>query len=465
MRIEDIRFNDFEPKYVQLCEYLKKMINKNIIHDGEKLPTIRNLSAIISVNKSTVVNAYKKLEYEGYAVSKMGSGTYAKRRDLIRVFKKQYRGTLKSIDMDKSNDVIDFTGETTSESLFPIKDFKSIINEVLDRDGAEALIYQDPLGYERLRSTISKKYWDSSINSSEILIVSGAQQGIDLAARTILNANDYVVVEKPTYGGALSVFKSMKAEILEIDSLIDGPDLDAFEKHLKKHKVKIFYTMSYFQYPSGVTISQEKKKRLIELAEEYDFYIVEDDYLSELIYDDSIDYVPMKKLDYCDRVIYIKSFSKIFLPGIRLGYMIVPIKIRDSLQLAKINTDIATSSLMQHVLQVYIEKNYWEKRSRSLTDIYKERYNCMIDCINDILGDKVKFIKPGGGLHIFLKLKRKRTNSIRLYNDLKKEHVLITPGVMFFNNGNDGLGYFRISFSEVNCEEIRKGIEVINKYI
>ena len=254
--------------------------------DGEKLPTIREYTDYLGVNKITVINAYKKLEQEGFAYQKIGSGTYAKKKENVSLFRREYSKTFKIL-LTKENldDIIDFSGETVGEFLFPIDEFKKIINKVLDRDGAEALISQSSLGYEKLRKTINDVFWDNTVEDEDILIVSGAQQGIDIASKAILNINDNVIVERPTYGGALSVFKWRRANIFEVDMEEDGINLDAFEKIVKKNKIRCFYTMSYFQNPTGINYSLEKKKKLIELAEKYDFYIIEDDYLSELNYD------------------------------------------------------------------------------------------------------------------------------------------------------------------------------------
>ena len=254
----------------------------------------------------------------------MGSGTYAKKREITDYFRKEYSKEIKLIKNNYEKNIIDFTGESSRKVNFPINQFKRVINEVLDRDGADALIKEEAFGYTNLRQTINKVFWENSLNIEDLLIVSGAQQGIDIASKAILNINDNVIVEKPTYGGALSVFKWRRANIFEVEMEKDGVNLEDFEEILKKNRIRCFYTMSYFQNPTGVSYSLEKKKKLIELAEKYDFYIIEDDYLSELIYEESVEYIPFKWLDRSDRVIYIKSFSKIFLPGIRLGYIICP---------------------------------------------------------------------------------------------------------------------------------------------
>jgi DNA-binding transcriptional MocR family regulator len=461
----EIEFTFDIPKYIEISKYIKKMIDENIFADGEKLPSIRKLSKILMVNEVTIVSAYKKLEAEGYAYQKMGSGTYVKRRDSNIKFKKEYSNTLKKIPGEELRKYIDFTGETNSCEYFPVTVFKDVLNEVLDRDGAEAFAYKESLGYEGLRESISSFFWDNKINAEDILIVSGAQQGIDIAAKSIINIHDNVVIEKPTYGGALTVFKWRRANIFEVDILEDGIDLLQFQDILKKNKIKCFYAMSYFQNPTGATYSLEKKLRILELAEIYDFLIVEDDYLSELIYDNK-PYKSFKSLDTNDRVIYIKSFSKIFLPGIRLGYMISPEKCKEHIQNSKINTDISTSSLMQRALDLYINKDLWKQHMIYLNLAYKDKYEFMIQCIEKYLGTKVSYYTPGGGIHFYFKISAQvKINSMELFYHCKDRKVLITPGDLFYKNAHEGNNYFRLSFSEIKKPEIEEGIKIISEML
>jgi len=454
------------PKYIQISRHIKKLMDTNAIEDGEKLPSIRGLASSLNVNTVTIVNAYKKLQSEGYTVQKVGSGTYAKRKDSSKSVKKHYSDAFKSLSSNLLKDYIDFSGETTCSDFFPVATFKNVLNEVLDRDGADALVYQEVLGFIGLRETINKNFWNSSTDIEAILIVSGAQQGIDIASKALINVNDNVVVEKPTYGGALSVFKGRRANIFEVDIRNDGIDIIQFEKILKKNKIKCFYTMSYFQNPTGSTYSLEKKKQILYLAEVYDFYIIEDDYLSELIYSSEIKYYSFKSLDVNDRVIYIKSFSKIFLPGIRIGYLISPQKFIEQIQNSKINTDIATSSLMQRALELYINKGYWKEHISYLNVEYKKRYEYMILAIENNLDQKIQYHPPGGGLNLYLKLDDKlNLNCIELFYKCKKEKVLITPGVLFYKNPWEGEKYFRIGFSQVSNDKILKGIDIISKIL
>lgn len=450
------------PKYIQLAKHIKQLIDMNIIEDGEKLPSIRELSKFLCVNSVTIINVYKKLQNEGYAVLKMGSGTYAKRKEVTRNFKKEYSEVFKKLSTNNIKQYIDFSGEITCSDFFQVDTFKSVLNEVLDRDGIDALVYQEFLGYEGLRKSINKFFWDDNLNIENILIVSGAQQGIDIASKAMINVNDNIILEKPTYSGAISVFKGRRANIFEVDMLDDGIDLYQFEKILKKNKIKCFYTMSYFQNPTGMSYSLEKKKGILRLAEKYDFYIIEDDYLSELIYDDEIEYKSFKQLDDKDRVIYIKSFSKIFLPGIRLGYLIMPELFKENIQTSKINTDISTSSLMQRALEVYINKGFWKEHINNLNIAYKERYNYMEQCIKNILGDMVTYKSPRGGLNFFLKLSNEvKIDSMSLFYKCLKEGVILTPGVIFYKQVRDGNKFVRFGFSQVSEEQIFRGITVI----
>ncbi|MBN1037937.1 PLP-dependent aminotransferase family protein [Clostridium botulinum] len=460
---KEIKFEDEIPKYVQISNFTKSLIEKKVIKDKEKLPTIRELAKALEVNSVTIVNAYNKLKAEGYAYQKVGSGTYAKVKEFPNIFRREYLNTLKKLRIDELHNIVDFTGETNTEVLFPIEDLKKIIDKVLDRDGANALIANNSYGYKNLISTINNVFWDNQLNEEDILIVSGAQQGIDIVSKGILNINDNVVVEKPTYGGALSVFKWKKANIFEVPIKEDGIDLDKFEKILQKNNIRCFYTMSYFQNPTGVSYSLEKKKRILELAETYDFYIMEDDYLSELIYEKSIEYIPFKWLDRNERVIYIKSFSKIFLPGIRLGYLVAPEVFRESLQNSKFNTDITTSSLMQRALDLYIYESKWKENIKALNIEYSKRYNIMQKILDNDFGDLVSYIDPRGGLNFYLTLKDSKINSKELFLRLRKKGVYITPGIMFFTSHNDGKNTFRIGFYQTDEDKILKGLSILRE--
>lgn len=462
---EEFKFEEEIPKYIQIADFIRKKIDKRLIQDKEKLPSIRSLSKILNVNNVTIVSAYSKLKNEGYAYQKMGSGTYAKKKEMTTVFRKEYSKIMKSLYSSDFEKIIDFTGETINEVMFPIDDLRDIINEVLERDGANALISQSRYGYRQLISTINRVFWNESVNEEDMIIVSGAQQGIDIAAKGLLNINDNVIVEKPTYSGALSVFRWKKANIFEVGLEEDGIDLKKFEKILRKNKIRCFYTMSYFQNPTGISYSLEKKLKILELAEIYDFYIIEDDYLSELIYNKDIEYIPFKLLDRNDRVIYIKSFSKIFLPGIRLGYLIAPKELSEVLQNSKVNTDITTSSLMQRALEKYIDLGKWKDNISRMNHEYSNRYNLMKSILDRDFKDYVTYVDPKGGLSVYVMLNDKNIDSRKLFMNLRKRNVYITPGAIFFNSSKEGRESFKICFYQTNEKKIKEGMVILKEEI
>lgn len=454
-------FTDQVPKYIQLYNHIKYLIEKGLVKDGEKLPPLREMALFLHVNKSTVISAYEKLKSEGLAVLKVGSGTYIKRKELSFNFKRVYKRIYKSLSKENLKEYVDFTGEAACSEYFPVAKFKEVIDEVLERDGSEALSYTDSEGYEGLRASISKKFWGSSLNKDKLLIVTGAQQGIDLISKAIININDSVIVEKPTYSGALSVFINRRANVFDVEMQDDGIDLEKMEKILKSNKVKCFYTMSYFQNPTGITTSKAKKMAILNLAKIYDFYIIEDDYLSDMRYDKSIEYSTYRSLDPYNRVFYIKSFSKIFLPGIRIGYLIPPKKYLETCQNYKLSTDIGTSTLMQRALQLYIEKGYYEEYLEKLRCIYEHKYAFIKDKINEILGSYVKFIAPSGGFSFYLEIKNDCINSMELFHKALEKKVILSPGVLYYKNEAEGGKYFKLAYSEIEDEVIIKGLNSI----
>lgn len=467
MDLYNIEFKEIEkPKYVQISDHLKKLIEQGILCDGEKLPTIRSLAKKLAVNSQTVISAYDRLQEEGYVLQRVGSGTYVKKKDNSKSIKKLYSDVFRKLKADALDEYIDFAGETTSSAYFPVELFKEVINNVLDRDGANALVYQDLLGYEGLRESIVKYFWENRISADDVLIVSGAQQGIDIITKALINNNDGIIVEKPTYSGALAVFNWRKCDIYEVEIESDGMNINKLEAILKRNNIKFLYLMSYFQNPTGITYSHEKKKKILQLADIYNFYIIEDDYLAELIYNKDIKYESFKSMDINDRVIYIKSFSKIFLPGIRLGYVITPSEYRDIIQNTKMNTDISTSSLMQRALELYIRMGHWKEHIKFLNTQYSKRYFHLLNRLQMDLSSVVDFYDPGGGLNIYLKIKGDiKLTSIELFNHCRHNKVLITPGGIFYKNHVEGSAYFRIGFSRTDEEEIDRGLDIISKIL
>lgn len=448
-----------EPMYLQVYEGMRTLIEEGSIRPEEKLPTIRSLAGKLGVNNVTIVNAYKLLEQKGYVYSRVGSGTYVRGMskpnsivDSVGDFDLIDQGHIKM-----NQNQINFSTSTPNPKLFPVKEFKEVLNEVLDRDGGFAFGYQEAQGYYPLRESI-KMYMEEKgigVDINEIHVISGAQQGIDIVAKALVGFNDTIVVESPTYTGATAAFKSRGANIIEIPMMEDGIDIKELEEVLKSVSPKLIYVMTSFQNPTGVTYSEDKKIQLLYLAQKYNTYILEDDYLPELSFSGNRS-MPIKAIDANNKVIYLKSFSKIFMPGIRIGFLVAPAEIAKGVLSAKHTTDISSASLMQRAFDLYLRKKKWEQHIDMMWKIYKEKYDDMVKYLRE-MAPFIEFFDPLGGIHIWGKTD---IDSSALLSLARQKGVIAAPGSVFYLDDRRS-NFFRLSFVGVERDEIPKGIELL----
>ena len=444
-----LKLDNSNSKYVQIYNHVKSLIVKNKIKEHEKLPPIRKLADFINVNNATIVKVYELLEKEGYVYKVVGSGTFVSPINLK-----------KDRSISSNKDIIHFESGNPSKDMFPLNNFKSAINMALEKDGASIFEYDEGKGSEDLREELATYLKDKKINTNKdnIQIISGAQQGIDIVCKGLINYSDVVFVEEPTYNGALEVFKSRGAKIITIPMLDNGIDIGILKLKLEKIKPKLIYVMPNFQNPTGISYSSYKKKKLIELSEKYDFYILEDDFISDFTFD-SEDNRPLKSYDMKNRVIYIKSFSKILMPGLRIGIVDIPKELQKKILWAKYSSDISTPGLIQKSMYYYMKYFDWIEYLKSIDKVYTKKYRLTKALLEEKLGDKLKISKSQGGLNFFLELPR-GYSSHKFYNFLLEKGVCITPGTYFFDNIMDDR-FFRINIANETIENIEKGITII----
>jgi DNA-binding transcriptional MocR family regulator len=453
------------PMYQQLGDSLHKLIFEGKLAPNYKLPPIRIMAEKLNVNTSTVINAYKYLENKKVVYSQMGSGTYVSPLLISDIPEPVLNSQINTFDKRtryKLENALNFATTSTSENLFPVDEFKQIFNEVLERDKGLAFNYQESQGYPPLRKSICNylSYYGIKSSYEKIQIISGAQQGIDIISKAILKSSDIVFVEKPTYYGAIGAFASRGAEIIEIPLEKDGIDINLLESYMKLYTPKFIYIMTYYQTPTSISYSLEKKRKLLQISEKYDTYIIEEDNLSDFNYSETPN-IPLKALDYKNRVIYIKSFSKILMPGLRLGFMILPQKIMQEVNLAKHTTDISTSGFIQRALDLYLQNDLWIEHTKYVCNIYKKRYEQIIKFINKYLKDYVEYIPPNGGLTLWLKFNTV-INIEDFCNKLLEENIIVSPGTLF-SLSEENMPYIRISFASVKKEDIPNGIKAMQK--
>jgi len=442
--------------YIQVFDGIKKMIQEGKFERDHKLLTIRAASLALSVNSSTIVKAYDMLEKEGYLYKIVGSGCYVTSEKLPEKFHFEEEGdqgiNYSQLDLGK---VINFASATPSSELFPLKDFKDAINFVLERDGGEVFSYQDPKGYGPLREEISRYLNKKEIKTDNIQIVSGSQQAIDIIGKMLLKPGDKIIVEGPTYAGAVSSFKKAGAHIITIPLEKDGMDMKKLKSTLEKERdVKFIYTMMNYHNPTGICWSQIKKEKLLKIASKDNIFIVEDDCMSEIYYGEN-NPLSLKSIDEKEKVIYIKSFSKIFMPGLRLAFMALPKELIETAVSVKYMADISSSGLNQRAFHHYMKEGCIYSHLDSIRKIFAQRYIYMKEEIQKIPKLKIVY-EAEGGLFFWLKIPE-WMDSEKFYNLALKKGVSFLPGRVFYQK-NDLSPYLRISFAGVDENEIKIGM-------
>ena len=472
------------PMYIQVAEYIERLIKNRKLNTGDKLPPIRKLAGTLDVNNVTIVNAYKLLENKGLVNSIIGSGYYVSEQEYSYgtfngpVIDNNAQGEVLQCEnnlklmtngqIEVTSTTINFASATPDPGNFPFESFKAALNEVMDRDKGYAFGYQESNGYEPLRESLCDYFLrESGISASadNIQIVSGAQQGIDIIGKSLLNSGDYVITENPTYTGASAVFKSRGANVIGIPMESDGINLAMLESSIITYRPKLIYVMTQFQNPTTISYSIDKLKKLLSLAEKYNIFIVEDDSLSGLSYDSNYVGTTLKSMDYNDRVIYIKSFSKLLMPGLRIGFIVSPDKLLQGFMAAKHTTDISSSGLIQRALQLYFKNGHWEEHLNYMKDIYREKYLTMVEELKKLQDLGAVYTNPMGGLNFWITLP-KNISASKLYDECSREDVLIVPCTVFYvNKDKNKDNAIRISYAATSISDIHEGISIIAKCI
>lgn len=456
------------PLYVQLYEQINLMIKQHLLAPGYKLPPVRKLASYLKVNPSTVVNAYRELEQNGFIFSKRGSGSYVAEQ-INNIVDEEEKIRYMPIDLtddinalQKDSQMINMSSISLNPEMISIETFKQVVNKVLERDKGFAFTYQDSQGYLPLRQSLTKELAKKHIQTTpeHIQIISGAQQGIDIVARAILKHGDTVFVENPTYPGAIAAFRSCGAKIIDIKLTKEGIDIVDLENKLRQFRPKLIYVMPNIQNPTGITYTKSICRRLMGLARYYNAYVLEDDYISGLSYQEK-NPVPLKAYDTDDRVIYIRSLSKIFMPGLRLAYLIMPQKLAQDLLNVKHISDIATSGLTQRVFDYYLREGLWQEHLNVIRKNCKKQFEFALTMAEKYLPKDITYIKPIGGLSLWLNLPD-RLQATDIIIKAKSEGVIMGDGTPFFvRNALDK--QIRLSFATLSLAEINKGMQIIHK--
>ena len=317
------------------------------------------------------------------------------------------------------------------------------------------LQYAKTSGVDELKEKIANEW---KVNKEEVMIVSGSQQGLYLSSLAFIDKDDKIITEKPTYLAALQAFRTRNPNIIGVDIENDGINIESLEKILENEKIKFIYTIPNFQNPSGITMSLNKRKELIKLAKDYEFLIIEDDPYGKLRYSGE-DIPSLKKLDDENNVLYLGTFSKIFAPGTRIGFIIGDSEILKKFEILKQPIDLCTETLGQYLISSHFDKI--PKNIDYAKKIYKKKRDLMLDSLDIFMPDGVKWIKPDGGMFLWIKT---NVNTDKMFDYAIKNGVAYVPGKTFYPN-EDNTNYLRLNFTYPEDDKIEEGIIRLSKTI
>lgn len=365
--------------------------------------------------------------------------------------------------------MISFAGGLPAPETFPVNDLREIVDEILVKNGPESLQYGTTEGDPFLRKMLVERHNRQGLKISieNLIITSASQQALDLIARVFLDPGDYVLCGLPSYLGGLNAFTFYGAKLKGISLDRDGMKPEELEETIivlreLGRKIKFIYVIPDFQNPSGITLPEARRKKIIEIADRYDLLIVEDSPYREVRFEGE----PQKliyELDTTGRVITLCTFSKIFAPGFRVGWVIGNPEILEKLVMAKQTADLCTSPFVQKIIARYIEKGLLEKNLVKTIELYRERRTHMISCFRKYMPEGVTWTEPQGGIFLFVTLPG-HIDTDEIFKKALLKNVAFVAGSSFFCN-NSGHNTMRINFSFSNKEEIETGVERLSKVI
>jgi DNA-binding transcriptional MocR family regulator len=464
--------DDEVPLYIQAADALRARIVDGGFRPGDRLPSVRKLSDELAVNPATVVAAYRILGQEGFLEPRAGSGVFV-----------ATGAPLTAADAGKAildgqapltdSPLADFSSNAPPLDMFPLEDVKRFLVEAIDADGGRAFEYQDTAGYAPLKLAMADRLaraWSGMqggvvpVDPLDVHIVSGAQQGIDLAARVLLRKGDVAVVESPGYRGARDAFVAAGARVEPLPIFDDGLDIHALERLASSRPLRLVHVNPDFQNPTGIEYSAENRAALVSLALRYGFYILEDDLFSDLGWDGSV-HPSVRSYDRSGQVIYVKSFSKALLPGLRIACLEAPAALRDRFESAKRSIDISSSGLMQRVLQRFLTSGRFDGHVDNARQRYRAAYHAFSTILEPWRGTGLDWKSPCGGINLWIRVPPAVTSRIFAARCLYYG-CLVSPEPVFRCDQNPPAGsdrHVRVSFGSVAPGMLNLGAGLIGR--
>lgn len=468
--------------HIQICNSFIALITKGTLTSASALPSSRILADLIGVNRNTVKLAYEELINQGWAdsVERKGIFVIANLPTLIKnnhippafnadtqdsfTWNNRFEMPLTSVNFQKSALTIDdgFPDVRLTPVDHLMREYRSISKRFY---GKNFLKYGDSKGSERLRVALSTYLSDTrglSVNQDNILITKGSQMGIYLASQLLLSASDFIAVGNSNYGPADYTFKHIGAQLIRVPIDEFGMDVDYLEEILEQKTIKAVYIIPHHHFPTTVTMSMERRLKLLNLAKKHRFAIIEDDYDYDFHYNNK-PYIPLASIDHNHNVIYIGSITKTFAPALRIGFLIGPSKFVEGASALRQIIDKQGDSLLEEAFASLIENGDLERHFRKSLKIYKHRRDLFCSILHSDFSNIIEYNIPEGGLAVW-SVFDKSINLKNLSQSAEKQGLCIGDGIFYINEIFNANG-LRLGFASLDESEMQQAFEILKKVL
>jgi len=454
-----------EPLYMQIKRHLIRQIENGILLPGDRLPATRDLAEQMGVARISVVAAYDDLKAEGYITSQVGRGTFVLDRagdfggpaptaGASRAPNAELRDLLA---LAERPGVINFSHGTPADEFLPVGLMREAIDAVLTRDGSAAIAYEVPEGYPPLRDLVARRLTRLGIHAtaSEVLVTGGCQQALDLAVQALLKPGDVLLTANPTYAGMLDIAHARGVGVVGAPVDEDGMQTDKLEDLILQHRPRLLYVAPTYHNPTGTIMPTHRRRHLIELAGRYHLPVLEDGVYEDLHFSGEIP-PPLKALDENGLVLYASSFSKILLPGMRIGYIVVSEGLGQRLARVKRAADICTPALNQRAVHLVLESGRLYEQIAAAKNACRERRDAMLSALARYL-PQARWQTPKGGLYLWAGLPHDGPTATELYLHALRLGVAFAMGPLFYT-GDEGAYFMRLNIAAYAPDQIEEGI-------
>jgi len=476
----------------QLVDELRRRVQAGSLGPGERLPPVRGLASALQVTPETVAGAYKRLVDEGYLRGEVGRGTFVAapplgaEEDPLAPF--EAGGALPPfaapspapgppaqrdlLRLANQPGVVSFAASVAALELAPVDRLRQALEAVLAREGAGALQVGPTQGYQPLRAAIAEllQQRGMQVEPSTVCVTSGCQQGIDLTAKVFVAAGDVVLVEQPSFLGALEAFRARGARVIGVPIEDDGLRVEALPALIQRYRPKLLYCMPTYQNPTGRSLGADKRRTLLRIAAAFDLPIVEDDSAGFFGLDGSPP-PSLKAEDHAGYVIHLGTFSKLIAAGLRLGWLVADPPVFDKLVAAKYASDLSSDALIQRAVERLLRDGTLQTHLERARAIYRRRRDVLVAALGEpgALPEEARFDVPAGGFNLWLELPRAGPSSTELYLEAVRRGVAFVPGPFFFSAGGGGaasplaLRGLRLSYSALEPTDLRRGVHLLSE--